>query len=201
MTSSPGTARPGAAVDYALAVPESWHRIRLAPERRTHDIDRLLAIQFRGQDDMPHLKRVARAGLEEQAEEGWQIGGIELYISHTTMGPVPLAASLLVSAIGPHPDGRLSPEDVVESLDLDGADARLVDLPAGRAVRVRTRQAPQHVGDAQTPPSAGLDVHVPVPGTDGYLLLAFATPMPPPLDEAMIELFDAVAASIRWVAA
>jgi hypothetical protein len=43
-----------------------------------------------------------------------------------------------------------------------------------------------------------LDYQLPVPGTEAHLLLTFSTPLVE-IADAMVELFDAVAASLTWM--
>lgn len=42
-----------------------------------------------------------------------------------------------------------------------------------------------------------LQVYIPVPNTAELLLLSFSTPIDP-IADAMVTLFDAIAASLRW---
>ena len=43
-----------------------------------------------------------------------------------------------------------------------------------------------------------LDVFVPLPGSTDLLVLSFSTPIEA-LAEALVQLFDVMAASLRWV--
>jgi hypothetical protein len=45
-----------------------------------------------------------------------------------------------------------------------------------------------------------LDYYVPIPGTDGILVLAFSTSIEQ-LGPALVGLFDVMATSLRWVPA
>lgn len=72
----------------------------------------------------------------------------------------------------------------------------MVELAAGTAWRRRGRTdaAPD---DSKALPSVTLDYQVPVPGTGTHLLLTFSTPLVQ-IADAMVELLDAVAGSLRW---
>jgi hypothetical protein len=62
--------------------------------------------------------------------------------------------------------------------------ARVIRAPAGTAVRAQ-------------PSATDLSFYFPVPGSGGWLLLAFSGP-DGPLSPVMAELFDAIAATLRW---
>jgi hypothetical protein len=57
----------------------------------------------------------------------------------------------------------------------DGRDVEVMELHAGPAVRVRTLVEPLPETGGQMPATTNLDIHVPVPGSGGYLLLSFST--------------------------
>ncbi|GGR11618.1 hypothetical protein GCM10015536_16410 [Streptomyces griseomycini] len=107
----------------------------------------------------------------------------------------------------PGPGGsRPAPQGVSDRLAADTAvDASVVELAAGTAVRTRRAtgqpdvSAPSGVPGSPDDalPSVTLDYQVPVPGTEAHLLLTFSTPLVQ-IADAMVELFDAVAASLKW---
>lgn len=95
---------------------------------------------------------------------------------------VPLAASCLVTyqdRDGDLPLGKLAAELA------DGAS--LVEIAGRQAVRHRS-------ADSE---ATRLDYIVPVPGRAGLLTLSFATSAEP-LADALVNLFDAIAGSLRW---
>jgi hypothetical protein len=100
-----------------------------------------------------------------------------------------LPASLVVT-LTPPPDKetlRITPDRLAQTLAGDGVQVTLTQLPAGAAVRVR------HRGEATT-----LDGHVVVPESGSCLLLSFSTPLDT-LADAMVNLFDSIASTLRWV--
>jgi hypothetical protein len=186
--------------DYRLAVPGGWFRIALDPALWEKRVDALVEERFRGIDNAPHLKRELRDRLVAQAASSYAAGGTELYLSMMSVGEVPLAASLVVFYVPPPPGTRHpSLEQVLETLT-DG-EARLAELPAGTSVRHRYQRRP-HPDDPEAVGVTTLVTHVsyqiPVPGTPGRLLLSFSTPMEP-LADALTELFDQIARTLRWV--
>ncbi|MDQ0488008.1 hypothetical protein OG986_18995 [Streptomyces cellulosae] len=170
-------------VDYELLLPEGWFRVGVEPESRERSVDALVDRRFGGADNVPHLKRRLREELLAQAAAAYDQGGIELYLSMQQAGALTVPASLLVTL--------LPPGSVTEA-----ADASAVELAAGTAVR-RRGCAGAGRGDGETLPSVTLDYQVPVPGTGAHLLLTFSTPLVQ-IADTMVELFDAVAGSLRW---
>jgi hypothetical protein len=71
--------------------------VPLEPRYRDKAIGELAGRQFPGADSVPRLKRQLRDEMTRRAEQAWDVGGIELYLWLKSVGPVPLAASLLVS--------------------------------------------------------------------------------------------------------
>lgn len=194
---------PGVPRDYMLALPDGWCRIPLEPSRRQRAIRDLIRRQLTGLDQAPLLKARLRRDLADRAEAAWQAGGIELYLSFMAAGPLPLAASMLVTLIPPPPDGPIPPAALAAALAAPGRATTRRRLPAGPAVLVRHETSggptPDQPADQATG-SAALDVHVQVPGSGAWLLLSFATPVPA-LAKPMLDLFDAIAGTLCWVSA
>lgn len=170
-------------VDYELLLPEGWFRIGVEPGSRERSVDALVDQRFGGADNVPHLKRRLREKLLAQAGAAYDQGGIELYLSMQRAGAFTVPASLLVTLLSP---GRAA----------EASDASVVDLAAGPALRRRGCTSAD-VDDGGGLPSITLDYQVPVPGAGTHLLLTFSTPLVH-IADAMVELFDAVAGSLRW---
>ncbi|WP_037766672.1 hypothetical protein [Streptomyces sp. 142MFCol3.1] len=194
--------------DYRLLLPQGWFRVRIDPEGRERSVDALLERQFAGIDNAPHIRQQVRENLLAQAVAAFQDGGIELYISLQDAGSLTIPASLLVTLLPPPPGGTLpTVYELVGLLSADGdAEVSAVELPTGAAARVRRmtgqsdRPAPADLpgGTDQVLPSVTLDYQIPVPGAGAHLLLTFSTPLVQ-IADAMVELFEAVAGSLRWI--
>lgn len=150
--------------------------------------------QFAGVDDQPVLRRKAEEQLLGTAEAAVEQGGVVLYLSFLEAGGIPLSASLLISRLYERFDGL----DAVAALAGSG-EVTLETLPAvGRAARVlrreRTKQSRKLGSEFK---DTVVEYFVPVPDRDEVLMLTFSTPLEP-IADAMVELFDAVAATLRW---
>jgi hypothetical protein len=184
--------------DYRLMIPaHGWTRIALDPEVWPRRIQAMVDKRFRGIDNAPHLKAEMRGDLERRCQEAWEKGGIELYLGSMDVAGVPVSASLLVTLI-PRPAGqpRATLEAMALGLAAEGRNARVTDLPAGKAL-VQIYKTPPRPGDGSTFPNTHFDVLFDVPRTSSQLLLSFSTPVEP-LAEPMVELFESMALSFVW---
>lgn len=195
-----GTAAPPS--DYRLAVPEGWERILLDPDHWGGRIDRLVARSFRGVDDQPHLRRQIAGEMKDRAAAAHANGGVEMYLSLADVGGVPVPAGLVVTVVAPEPGGPALPE--LEAIGVargaEGADVRMVDLPAGPALRHRYRELPREndpMGNKL--PVTHLDLEIAIPNSPLHLLLSFSTSMDP-LADVLVELFDTIASTLQWMA-
>lgn len=186
---------------YRLLVPEGWFRVDLDPDRAPGAVRALAARQFPGGDQLAQLRREFVDLLDRQCAQAQSIGGIEMYVATNSVGPLPLAASLVIVLLPEPPPGTppLGPTEWRDELRADGHDADLVDLPAGTGVRTQTRTPPEPDDPlGRTLPTTGVEIRVPVPGSGAWLLMSFSTPVEP-LADAFVALFDAVAGSLAWV--
>lgn len=180
---------------FGLITPEDWFRIPLLPEeRREASVSALVKRQFAGVDDQPVLRRQAEEQLLGAAEAGAEQGGVVLYLSFLEAAGIPLSASLLISRI----HQRFDSLDAVSALR-DKGEAGLVRLPAaGRAARRRRSERTRESRRLGTEFSDTIvEYFVPVPDQDEVLMLTFSTPLEP-IADSMVELFDAVAGTLRW---
>ncbi|MFE2532871.1 hypothetical protein [Streptomyces sp. NPDC059371] len=198
--------------DYQLLLPDGWFRIDLEPERRRQSVDALVNRQFNGVDNEPRLRRLLLQELIERATNAFDQGGLELYISLQRAGALTIPASLLVTLIPPMRPGGQSPslQELADDLGAEGGRGRtvsMVELAAGTAMKVRVDP---DATDLKEPvlttsgekeidalPSVTVDYQLGVPRSDMNLLLTFSTPLVQ-IADAMVELFDAVAGSLRW---
>jgi hypothetical protein len=200
-TNPAGTA---AVTGYKIIVPDGWFSVELEAGRLERAVTRLVDRQFAGIDNAPHLKAQARQELVERGEAARKSGGVEMFLSLMRVGGLPLAASLTTYLV-PSGDGQVGPDDLARAMAREGDEVTVVDLPAGRAVRiVRDSAPPEEWADPaaddtkQVLVSREVQVFVPVPGGAGsWLLLAFAAPFGP-LASAMSKLFDAISQTLRW---
>lgn len=182
-----------------LLIPDDWYRLPLTDDevlRRA--VAAVVDRQFRGIDNQPLLRREATDALLRQGRSARDNGGVDLYLSHESVGGIPLAVSLVVSLV-PLPPGEPSLHAVARELALPGATVAVVDLPAGGAVR-RQRVDAAGAGELGAPQQESVLVDYALLGPAGtMLLLSFSSPIVAVAD-ALAELFEAVAGTVRWSA-
>lgn len=187
---------------YRFLLPEGWQRIDLDVRHRDRTIERLVEESFRGVDDMPHLKDELRQQLRDEAKKAQRNGGIELFLSMQPAGDLTIPASLLVSLFNLQGPRNTSVAGLYERFK-EGED--VVDIgerayAAGPGLSVRRAQ---HVSSPEAEEeyisTTSLDVYIPVPSRNYILQLAFSTPLELIADQ-MVELFEAIADSLRWSA-
>ncbi|MET9405627.1 hypothetical protein ABZX90_07570 [Streptomyces sp. NPDC002935] len=182
---------------FGLITPEDWYRIPLqSQERREASVSALIRRQFAGVDDQPVLRRQAEEQLMGAALAGVDQGGVVLYLSFLEAAGIPLSASLLVSRL----HQRFDSLDAVAALAGKGEVAPVRLPAAGQAARrrrtERTRESRKLGSEFD---DTIVEYFVPTPGGDESLMLTFSTPMEP-IADAMVELFDAIAGTLRWQA-
>ncbi|MEV6196079.1 hypothetical protein AB0M19_27190 [Streptomyces sp. NPDC051920] len=180
-----------------MITPEDWYRIPLQPqEQREASVSALIWRQFAGVDDQPVLRRQAEEHLTGAALAGADRGGVVLYLSFLAAAGIPLSASLLVSRV----HERFDSLDVVAALAGQGEVVPVTLPAAGRAARrrrtERSRETKKLGSDFD---DTIVEYFVPAPLNDETLMLTFSTPMEP-IADAMVELFDAIAGTLRWQA-
>ncbi|MFI0944780.1 hypothetical protein ACH4Q9_01980 [Streptomyces sp. NPDC021086] len=148
--------------------------------------------EFAGSGTSGDVSRSVWATLRNTAENGLARGALEFFLRTDSPEGTALAPASLLISWPPMPRGLAPTAEVfAEALserrssacDAD-ADVDVVDMPAGRTVRVCT--------------ATTLDHHVRMPGDAGYLHLAFSMPLSG-TEGSMGDLCDAMAQSLRWV--
>jgi hypothetical protein len=177
---------------YRLVVPADWYGVELEPARREPSVAALIGKQFAGTDNAPHLKAQAKRELLARAVATHEAGGIELFLSLQQVSGVPVPASLATFLLPPDDRRTIAADRLAQVLTGQEREVTVVDLPAGRSVRVLRSHS-----RANEPDGAVHQVFVPVPDGAWWLLLAFATPAGP-LVRPLTALFDAICATLRW---
>jgi hypothetical protein len=195
--------------DFSLLMPPGWARIPL-DERLPLRVKQL--VDERLSTVPPERREALRSGLTRDLTEtlasARSRGGLDVLLSLDPVAGMPVPASALVThlqADGPD-DGLAALLDTLASGG-DGLDLRELDLaevagaPAVRRLGTREEQvAPQGDLPGGVLRVTQLDYYVPIPGTDGILVLTFSTPIEQ-LGPALVGLFDVMATGLRWVTA
>lgn len=173
--------------DYRILVPRDWFRIDLTHERWRRQLKAFVDKESTGSGAPAHISRGMWATLRNTAERSVARGALEIFLKTEPSTAPALPASLLISLV-PAPAGSApTPEEFAQVLAQradEHVDVEVVDLPAGRTVRLLT--------------DTTMDFHVSMPGEVGYLHLAFSCPVGG-IHSPMGGLCEAMASSLRWV--
>jgi hypothetical protein len=206
----------GAAADeppplgIAMATPTSWFNLDLSANAMT-SARKLVESLVAGQPNTDQKLKLQMIGaLQAQVRKAREQGGVlaafwSLGLEGHTMGASVIAA---VAPLGPD-----VPRADDGSVDLDQAVAAVsstrtaseagntvvgtstIDLPVGPAIRVHKHQTAEALGSKHD--TEVVQYFVVVPGGRRLVVLTFSTPSLE-LAEALFELFDAMAATLRW---
>lgn len=198
--------------DYHLVLPPGWVRIPL--DDRAAERVVLLAAQQAAEAPTGTREgvRTRLVRLMQQAvREAQDSGGTDVLMSVGSVGRVPVSASCLVSFL---PAEGVGLGQLEAQLREKGGSVEVVVVSGAPALRRSSqRELPYDEGQAVTlATGTGLPLEqlsdpvahevaylVPLPGSRDLLAFTFTTAQRQ-LAEALVELFDAVMSTMRWVA-
>lgn len=190
---------------FRVRVPPSWFQFDAWRATRTADLARLVDARVEQNPQLRPYRAALLRMLREVAEDAQNRGAL---LCAVTANPVADAGNLLASLMVFHTCGSADPqENTVDGIAAgitahqggEGAGSwrrvSVVDLPAGRAVRV---VGVELVGEDQT----SLDVvtmHTlwPVPGGGGVFDVVLTSPQTR-IADALLDLFAAISGTFAW---
>ena len=198
MTVAPGV--PG----FRIRVPPSWFQFDAWRAGRTSDLARLVDARITHQPQLRRYRGAILGLLREFAEDAQRRGAL---LCAVTADPVADAGNVLASLMVFRTDGSADPrENTVEGIAAgitahEGAEGtgswrrvQVVDLPAGRAVRVSgvdvVRDGPAEL-DAVV-------MHTLWAAPGGGVFDVVLTSPQTQLADAMLDLFDAISGTFTW---
>ncbi|MCK2214918.1 hypothetical protein MF672_014150 [Actinomadura sp. ATCC 31491] len=177
---------------FTVRVPDTWYAFDVLRAGRTGDLARLVDARVAAAPELaPHRPLLLKV-LREVADLAARRGAVfcAAMTDHGAGGAV-LATLMALRTPGPQDPAGATPEAIAAGLA--GRGAELVELDAGRAVRV----ADVRTGGAGEPGAVTMQTLVPVPGGHGVLDLVLTSPHPE-LAEPLLDLFDAISATLAW---
>jgi len=199
VTAPGGRRRPQ---DIAVVLPEDWWIVPLRPAgARQRSIRQLVDKQFQGLDDQPILRSDMARKFEQAGRDAAAAKGRWMAVSLQRAAGIPIPAALVVSwlELGPgQGGGHLSA--LADELTGEPADLAMAQLPCGRVVRRLRSSVPVDDPELATEEldPVNVDYWLEFPSDDGMVQLSFSTPLAV-LAEALVELFDAIIGTVRWV--
>ncbi|MEV4069763.1 hypothetical protein ACGFJC_15820 [Nonomuraea fuscirosea] len=183
---------------FTVRVPESWYAFDVWRAGRTGDLARLVDARVAAEPVLAPHRPVLLKVLREVADVAARNGAV---FGAAMTDHVEDVGTVLATLMVLHTQGRAG-GDTVEEIAAGVVavpptpgtpvwrDVGIVELAAGRAVRV-TGVEPGEID------SVVMQTLVPVPGGHGVLDLVIASPHLS-LTEPMLDLFDAISATLAW---
>lgn len=197
-----GAAGPG--WTWALLLPPGWVTLPVEPTAARRAVRGMLEHALAGlpRDQVAPLRIRLYRELRANLRRAREAGAVEVHTQVQLVRGLPVDAALTVSLLPYDGDGLLAGPvaavlgdagDVVEL-----GEAVVAGVPALRRRRRWAEQVPPTPGrpEAAAVWSTGLDWVLALPGGEGVLVLSFATATEPVAD-ALVELFDALAGTLR----
>lgn len=192
--------------DLRIVTPAGWYDLELDPVLRKTRHARLVRRRLGREPELARLREEVLEQLETVTARAEVQGAVFASMFSQVMEGKAVAATLFAflrpAMVGD--DLRATLEESAEALrggdenDDDGPalEVDVVELPAGLALRHR-RRVVAPVSDRMVE-CDNVSYVLPVPAVRRTLFLEFSTPTLPVAD-AMTELFDAMARTVRWV--
>jgi hypothetical protein len=189
--------RPVPVEGVRLVTPAGWFDLDLDPVTGPGRRAKLVRRRVGGGRERAELRRQIQARLDDAAERAMASGARFASCYSEVFEGVQVAATL-VGFVSRDIDHTALGDAVDRLRRADpGAEIELVDLPAGPAVRRLADVESPVEGSEHTKATVSVEYFVPMPEGGRTLLLAFSTPSLA-LRDALVELFDAIAGTLRW---
>jgi hypothetical protein len=195
-----------ATAGFTLRVPESWYGFDVWRATRTGDLARLVDARIEAAPELVPRRGALLKLLREAAAHAERQGAV---FGAAMVDRVQDAGVLVATAMVFQTDGRPDPADnTVEAIagqvravapvewSPEWRRVEIVELPAGRAVRVAGVEAIELDGRGAVQ-CVVMQTLVPIPEDRGVLNVVLTSPQAQ-LAESMLELFEAVSATLAW---
>jgi hypothetical protein len=192
---------------FSLRIPESWFEFDVWRATRTGDLTRMVDARLAEVPEWRGHRAAILRGLRQIAEEADRRGAVYCAAAADRVDDDgTMLATLMVFTTEGMPDPGLNTVEAIAAQITatartdDGTDwreVRVVDLPAGRAVRVRGVTGLGEAADVEHLRLVTMQTLIPVPGGDGVLDVVLTSPQVE-LTDGLLNLFDAISATLTW---
>jgi hypothetical protein len=211
---------------FSVRIPETWFEFDVWRATRTGDLARMVDQRMLAFPELRPRRAAILRGLRQLVENAERRGALycaaaadrvdddgmllaSLMVFNTSGMPEPaantveaIAAQLSASpanGAGAAPTGAASPANGAGAWDgfTPWRKVRVLDLDAGRAVRVCGVTSHESPDGTKTLPVVSMQTLIPIPGSDGVLNVVLASPVAS-MAEGLLDLFDAISATLAW---
>jgi len=192
---------------FSLRIPETWFEFDVWRAVRTGDLSRMVDRRL---VDLPELRPYRSAilrGLRQLAEDAERRGAVYCAAAADQVGEDgTLLASLMVFSTEGMPEPGLNTVAAIAAQvstvprsdsSPDWREVAIIDLAAGRAVRVRGVSTTTSPDGSEALSVVSMHTLIPIPGADGVLDVVLTSPQLS-LCDGLLDLFDAISATLSW---
>lgn len=205
------TAQPLAPNRFSLRVPPSWVQFDIWRASRTGELTRIVDEHLAKVPNLRPHRRTILAALRRLAEEAESAGAVLCAAAVDEQGSQgALLATLAVFVTDGMPEPALNTvpaiaaqlpatprPDPASADDADWREVRIVEIPAGEAVRVRSLTSLAPEGDSPTVRLVSMETLLPLPGRERILNVVLTSPHVELVDE-LHDLFDLITETLAW---
>jgi hypothetical protein len=202
------TDTPPSVQGIRVLTPANWIDLDLDPATSEASLAKLVDARVGGGRERAADRKQLTAWLQSATAQARDNGSVFASMLSDTVEGVPVSASLFASlAANDRPvvpgqtdsdrAGGLAAYLTASGAPLEGAMVRVVELPAGWAVRARRRTSVRLDGLNRVVEVENLQYFTLIPGSPTLLVLTFSTPVVS-LADALVSLFDAIAETLKW---
>jgi len=191
---------------FSLRIPDSWFEFDIWRATRTGDLSRLVDRRLEELPDLRPHRAVILRGLRQLAREAEQAGAVYCAaVADDADSGGRIFASLMVFSTAGMPEPALNTVEAIAAQIPalprspgfpDWREVRVIELAAGRAVRVRsvTTQPGDGSGSLAV---VSMQTLIPIPQSEHVLNVVLTSPQPW-LADGLLDLFDAISATLAW---
>ena len=204
-------AAPQARSRFTLRVPPSWLQFDIWRATRTGELTRIVDDHLSRLPNLrPHRRDILKA-LRRLAEEAEQAGSVTCAAAVDNEGAVLATLAVFVTAGMSEPALNTVPAIAAQipatarpDPDSDGAgqlnwrEVRLVDIPAGAAVQVRSVSTLEGQASSSPVRVVSMETLLPMPGKEQILNIVLTSPQTTLADD-LLDLFGLITETLAWV--
>lgn len=204
--------RSGAPSRISLRVPPNWVQFDIHRAVRTGDLTRIVdehlkklpALKPHRRGILKALRRLAdeaesagavlcAAAVDEAGDAGALLATLAVFITEG----MPEPALNTVPAIAAQITATPRAEGAEPGSEPDWREVRIVDIPAGQAVRTRSLTTLRSDTAGEGVRIVSMETLLPLPGSDRILNVVLTSPQPQLTDE-LLDLFDLITETLSW---
>jgi hypothetical protein len=198
---------PAPAAVFSLRIPETWFEFDIWRATRTGDLSRMVDQRIEALPQLgPHRSAILR-GLRQLAKDAEQAGAVYCAAAADRVADdgTFLASLMVFSTAGTAEPALNTPEAIAAQITAvppsagspDWREVQIIELPIGRAVRVRGLRTTTSPDGGQSLPIVSMQTLIPIPGSEGVLNVVLSSPLVS-LTEGLLDLFDAISSTLNW---